>query len=403
MDSTKSDSNLKKQDKDDCVLISWSDWGDLEAGVECVKKVGVGLDKSSNKTDKLTTPIDQCLGTRPPIKSVFGWPVQSEDAKTSVREDSGKYQSHGIKPLSGVIFNSALEQDIMKMFENIVATAIDEMVKEDLLQNEIIFWKMLSDVIQEAEGDSEEQHSKIDRIEDYHKTSPYTMKLVSNVSDVGKCNKERNRINIQQKLTAAVDGVCEEFSSEYTMETCHSDFKAEVLNELNGEILNLTETRKTTQNEVDQEGTSVETSNIEPTTVLNVQDPDDKKRSQKEQKLQVEATSSFIQTGDCSVKDHSDADKELRNAARQYVQDVIMVSLDMVRRENERRTGDLAEGGDCSKVNTEDVEQSQQRLNELKALSEGNNKAAAIDDMPENFGRWKRFRSRLRKMCIWKK
>ena len=56
----------------------------------------------------------------------------------------------GFKTLSGVIFTSTLEQEIMKMFENTVARAIDEIIEEDRIRNEIILEKMFFDIIQAA-------------------------------------------------------------------------------------------------------------------------------------------------------------------------------------------------------------------------------------------------------------
>ena len=56
----------------------------------------------------------------------------------------------GFKTLSGVIFTSTLEQEIMKMFENTVASAIDEIIEEDRIRNEIILEKLFFDIIQAA-------------------------------------------------------------------------------------------------------------------------------------------------------------------------------------------------------------------------------------------------------------
>ena len=56
----------------------------------------------------------------------------------------------GFNTLSGVIFTSTLEQEIMKMFENTVARAIDEIIEEDRIRNEIILEKLFFDIIQAA-------------------------------------------------------------------------------------------------------------------------------------------------------------------------------------------------------------------------------------------------------------
>ena len=56
----------------------------------------------------------------------------------------------GFKTLSGVIFTSTLEQEIMKMFENTVARAIDEIIEEDRIRNEMTLEKLFFDIIQAA-------------------------------------------------------------------------------------------------------------------------------------------------------------------------------------------------------------------------------------------------------------
>ena len=65
----------------------------------------------------------------------------------------------------GVIFTSALEQEIMKMFENTVARAIDEIIEEDRLRNETTIEEMLFGVLQTSYDEIRKENNNYKYVE----------------------------------------------------------------------------------------------------------------------------------------------------------------------------------------------------------------------------------------------
>lgn len=60
------------------------------------------------------------------------------------------YIFSGTKSPASVTFNSALEQELASMFANVVVNAVEEIVEENVLRNEKIIQKLLSDAIEAA-------------------------------------------------------------------------------------------------------------------------------------------------------------------------------------------------------------------------------------------------------------